>query len=74
MTIASSVRTTLSTAAPAPTAPVVPPATAVVPAVLAPNGLVVFETDVRSEPELPLPVRTSRKYGNTRVTVFEAAT
>jgi 16S rRNA (guanine966-N2)-methyltransferase len=42
------------------------------PALLAPDGLVVVETDVRSEPELPLPVRTSRKYGNTRVTVFEA--
>jgi 16S rRNA (guanine(966)-N(2))-methyltransferase RsmD len=42
------------------------------PALLAPDGLVVFETDVRSEPELPLPVRTSRKYGNTRVTIFEA--
>ena len=44
------------------------------PALLAPDGLVVFETDVRSEPELPLPVRTSRKYGNTRVTIFEADT
>ena len=43
------------------------------PALLAPDGLVVFETDARSEPELPLPVRTSRKYGNTRVTIFEAA-
>jgi 16S rRNA (guanine966-N2)-methyltransferase len=42
------------------------------PALLAPDGLVVVETDARSEPELPLPVRTSRKYGNTRVTVFEA--
>src|SRR5437016_7202242 len=42
------------------------------PALLAPDGLVVFETDARSEPELPLPVRTSRKYGNTRVTIFEA--
>ena len=40
------------------------------PALLAPDGIVVFETDVRSEPELPLPVRTSRKYGNTRVTIF----
>ena len=44
------------------------------PALLAPDGLVVFETDVRSEPELPLRVRTSRKYGNTRVTIFEAGT
>jgi len=42
------------------------------PALLAPDGLVVVETDARSEPELPLSVRTSRKYGNTRVTIFEA--
>ena len=42
------------------------------PALLEPDGLVVLETDVRTEPELPLPVRTSRKYGNSRVTVFEA--
>jgi 16S rRNA (guanine(966)-N(2))-methyltransferase RsmD len=42
------------------------------PALLAADGVVVFETDVRSEPDLPLPVRTSRKYGNSRVTVFEA--
>jgi 16S rRNA (guanine(966)-N(2))-methyltransferase RsmD len=41
------------------------------PALLASDGLLVVESDVRSEPELPLPVRTSRKYGNTRVTVFE---
>jgi len=44
------------------------------PALLEPDGLVVLETDVRTEPELPLPVRTSRKYGNSRVTVFEANT
>jgi 16S rRNA (guanine966-N2)-methyltransferase len=44
------------------------------PALLAPDGLVVVETDVRTEPELPLSARTSRKYGNTRVTIFEAAT
>jgi 16S rRNA (guanine966-N2)-methyltransferase len=42
------------------------------PALLTRDGLVVFESDVRSEPELPLPVRTSRKYGNSRVTLFEA--
>ena len=29
--------------------------------------------DARAEPEIPLPVRTSRKYGQTRVTLFEAA-
>jgi 16S rRNA (guanine966-N2)-methyltransferase len=41
------------------------------PALLAPDGLLVVETDARTEPELPLPVRTSRKYGQTRVTLFE---
>jgi 16S rRNA (guanine966-N2)-methyltransferase len=42
------------------------------PPLLAEDGLVVVETDARVEPELPLPVRTSRKYGQTRVTLFEA--
>ena len=42
------------------------------PGVLAPGGLVVVESDAREEPELPLPQRTSRKYGSVRVTVFEA--
>jgi 16S rRNA (guanine966-N2)-methyltransferase len=42
------------------------------PPVLAADGLVVLETDARVEPELPLPVRTSRRYGQTRVTLFEA--
>jgi 16S rRNA (guanine966-N2)-methyltransferase len=42
------------------------------PRVLADDGLLVFETAARTEPELPdLEVRTSRKYGGTRVTVFE---
>ena len=40
------------------------------PRVLADDGLLVFETDARTEPELPLPVRSSRKYGSTRITVF----
>ena len=43
------------------------------PPLLAGDGLVVLETDARVEPELPLPVRTSRRYGQTRVTLFEAA-
>jgi 16S rRNA (guanine966-N2)-methyltransferase len=43
------------------------------PPLLAADGLVVFETDARNEPELPLAVRTSRKYGQTRVTLFEAS-
>ena len=42
------------------------------PRVLAEDGLLVFESDARTEPELEgLAVRTSRKYGSTRVTVFE---
>ncbi len=43
------------------------------PPLLAADGLLVVETDARVEPELPLPIRTSRKYGQTRVTLFEAA-
>ena len=43
------------------------------PQLLAADGLVVLETDARTEPELPLTVRTSRKYGQTRVTLFEAS-
>ena len=42
------------------------------PALLAADGLVVVETDVRIEPELPLTLRTSRKYGQARVTIYEA--
>jgi len=43
------------------------------PAVLAPDGLLVVETSARIEPELPLLERTSRKYGSTRITVYEGA-
>jgi 16S rRNA (guanine966-N2)-methyltransferase len=42
------------------------------PPLLAADGVLVVETDARTEPELPLPIRTSRKYGQTRVTLFEA--
>jgi 16S rRNA (guanine966-N2)-methyltransferase len=42
------------------------------PPVLAADGLIVLETDVRVEPELPLPQRTSRAYGSARVTLYEA--
>jgi len=42
-----------------------------VPRLLAEDGLVVFETAARVEPELPLAKRTSRKYGSARVTLFE---
>ena len=42
------------------------------PTVLADDGLLVVETDARVEPGFPgLDVRTTRKYGATRVTVFE---
>ena len=43
------------------------------PSVVAPDGLVVVESEAKEEPELPLPERTSRAYGSTRVTVFEGA-
>jgi len=42
------------------------------PPVLAEDGLLVVETGARVEPELPLPLRTSRRYGQARVTLFEA--
>jgi 16S rRNA (guanine966-N2)-methyltransferase len=41
------------------------------PAVLAEDGLLVFETSTRDEPELPLAKRTSRSYGSARLTLFE---
>jgi len=42
------------------------------PNVLADDGLLVFETAAKVEPALAgLAVRTTRKYGSTRVTVFE---
>jgi 16S rRNA (guanine966-N2)-methyltransferase len=44
---------------------------AYLPPVLAEDGLVVVETSSREEPELPLPKRTSRRYGSARLTLFE---
>ena len=42
------------------------------PDVLTDDGVVVVETTARTEPDLtPLTVRTSRKYGAVRVTLFE---
>jgi len=41
------------------------------PAVLADDGVLVLETGARTQPELPLTERTSRRYGQTRVTVYE---
>jgi 16S rRNA (guanine966-N2)-methyltransferase len=44
------------------------------PPVLARDGLLVVETDARVEPEIPvLAVRTSRRYGAARLTLFEHA-
>jgi len=43
------------------------------PTILAEDGLLIVETDARVEPELPLPQRTSRKYGSVRITVYEGA-
>jgi 16S rRNA (guanine966-N2)-methyltransferase len=40
--------------------------------VLAPNGLLVYETPARVQPDIEgLHVRTSRKYGSARLTLFE---
>ena len=41
------------------------------PRLLAEDGLLVVETDARTEPELPLSLRTSRRYGSARLTLFE---
>ena len=40
------------------------------PAVVSEDGLVVVETSARVEPELPLALVKSRRYGSTRVTLF----
>jgi 16S rRNA (guanine(966)-N(2))-methyltransferase RsmD len=41
------------------------------PVVLAPDGLLVVETDARVTPDLPLHERTTRRYGSARLTLFE---
>jgi 16S rRNA (guanine966-N2)-methyltransferase len=40
------------------------------PGLLEEDGLAVVETSSRDEPELPLPLVTSRRYGSARITVF----
>jgi 16S rRNA (guanine966-N2)-methyltransferase len=40
------------------------------PPVLSANGLLAVETDARTEPELPLDLVTSRRYGSARMTLF----
>ena len=52
---------------------VLPTLSVYLPPVVAPDGVVVVESDAREEPELPLPKRTSRRYGSTRITVFEGS-
>jgi len=42
------------------------------PRLLAEGGLVVLETAAKTEPQLPLTERTSRRYGAARITLFEA--
>ena len=41
------------------------------PTVLSDDGLLVVETSVRVDPELPLRQRTSRRYGSARITLYE---
>jgi 16S rRNA (guanine966-N2)-methyltransferase len=41
-------------------------------AVVSPGGLVVVESDARAAPKLPLELRTTRRYGSSRLTLFEA--
>ena len=41
------------------------------PSVLAPDGVLVVETAARVEPDLPLRLRTSRRYGSARLTLFD---
>lgn len=42
------------------------------PRVLAEGASVVYETAAGVEPELPLPVRSTRRHGSTQLTVFDA--
>ena len=42
------------------------------PEIIAPSGTLLVETAADEEPELPLPKRTSRTYGSTRLTLFDA--
>ena len=42
------------------------------PDILAPGGTMLVETSADEEPELPLPKRTTRRYGAARLTLFDA--
>ena len=46
------------------------PLAELLPALLAADGLVVVETAARIEPELPLDLVTTRRYGSARITIF----
>ena len=48
-----------------------PKLAALLPGVVAPDGLLVVETSARTDPQLPLHLRTSRRYGSARLTLFE---
>ena len=43
---------------------------ALLPPVLGADGVLAVETDARTEPELPLDLVTSRRYGSARITLF----
>jgi 16S rRNA G966 N2-methylase RsmD len=42
------------------------------PRVAAPGGIVVLETDANVEPQLPLDLVTTRRYGSARLTIFSS--
>jgi 16S rRNA (guanine966-N2)-methyltransferase len=42
------------------------------PEILAPGASLLVETAAEEEPDLPLPKRTSRRYGSARLTLFDA--
>jgi 16S rRNA (guanine966-N2)-methyltransferase len=46
------------------------PLAGLLPGVLEIGGLAVVETDSRTEPQLPLALVTTRRYGSARITVF----
>ncbi len=43
-----------------------------IPRLIQPDGLVVVETSSTIEPALPLDLRTSRRYGSARLTLFDS--
>lgn len=47
-----------------------PPLAEALPPLLADDGVLLVETDARTEPRLPLPLLTSRRYGSARLTLF----